>query len=74
MTTVELIIEKAKDLPADKQQELLDFAEFLRQRTEAKAPLRSAAGMWEDLGIDVTAEDIDAMRKEMWGNFPRKDI
>jgi Protein of unknown function (DUF2281) len=74
MTTWELIAEKARGLPADKQQELLDFAEFLRERTTTKAPLKSAAGLWADLGIDITAEDIDEARREMWGNFPREDI
>jgi hypothetical protein len=74
MTTWELIAEKAKELPAEKQQELLDFAEFLRTRTADTRPLTSAAGLWEDLGVDISAEDIDEARREMWGNFPRADI
>ena len=74
MTTWELIAEKAKDLPLDKQQELLDFAEFLHARSETKHPLHSIAGLCEDLGIDISAEDIDEARREMWGNFPREDI
>ncbi|MEW6741623.1 MAG: hypothetical protein AB1486_02595 [Planctomycetota bacterium] len=74
MTTVELIAEKARDLPPDKQQELLDFADFLRVRCGAKRPLKSLAGLCEDLGIDISAEDIDQARREMWGSFPREDI
>ena len=74
MTTWELIAEKAKDLPLDKQQELLDFAEFLCARVGTKPPLKSSAGLWEDLGVDISAEDIDEARREMWGNFPRNDI
>ena len=74
MTTWELIAERAKELPADKQQELLDFAEFLRVRAPMKPPLRSSAGLWEGLGINITGEDIDEARREMWGNFPREDI
>jgi hypothetical protein len=74
MTTWELIAERAKDLPADKQQELLDFAEFLHRKYEAKRPLHSVGGLCEDLGVDISAEDIDAARREMWGNFPREDI
>jgi hypothetical protein len=31
-------------------------------------------GLWKDLGFDVTAEDIDEVRKEVWKNFPREDI
>jgi hypothetical protein len=74
MTTWELIAEEARGLPADKQQELLDFAEFLRTRTTGERPLKSAAGLWEDLGVDITAEDIEEARREMWGHFPREDI
>jgi hypothetical protein len=74
MTTWELIAERAKELPPDRQQELLDFAEFLRLRVVPKAPLRSAAGLWKDLGIDITEEDIAEAGREMWGNFPREDI
>jgi hypothetical protein len=32
MTTWELVAEKIKDLPPDKQQEVLDFVEFVRER------------------------------------------
>lgn len=74
MTTWELIAEKAKDLPLDKQQELLDFAEFLRARACAKPALKSSFGLWEDLGANISAEDIDEARRAMWGNFPRNDI
>jgi len=74
MTTVDLIVDKAKDLPPDKQQELLDFAEFLRARALPKKPLKSSAGLWKDLGVDITDEDIAEARREMWGNFPREDI
>lgn len=34
----------------------------------------SLYGLWKDLGIDLSAEDIDAARREMWGNFPRDDF
>jgi hypothetical protein len=74
MTTWELIAEKAKDLPPDKQQELLDFAEFLQARAVPPRPLKSSAGLWKDLGLDITEEDIAEARREMWGNFPREDI
>jgi hypothetical protein len=74
MTTWQLIVEEAKALPPDKQQELLDFAEFLRQRSATRAALKSSAGMWRDLEVDITAEDIDSARREMWGKFPREDI
>jgi hypothetical protein len=74
MTTWELIAEKARELPADKQHALLDFAEFLHTRPASQRPLVSAAGLWANLGVDITSEDIDEARREMWGNFPREDI
>ncbi len=39
-----------------------------------KTPKRSLLGLWEDLNNNVSAEDIDEARREMWGNFPREDI
>jgi hypothetical protein len=74
MSTPERIAESVRDLPAERQQEVLDFVEFLRARTCRRAPLRSAEGLWAGLGIDITEEDIAQARREMWGNFPREDI
>jgi hypothetical protein len=39
MNTEQAILETVRTLPLDKQQEVLDFAEFLRQKTEAKNQL-----------------------------------
>jgi hypothetical protein len=72
MTTWEIIAEKSRNLPADKQQEVLDFVEFLGARRQGKRPLRDLAGLWQ--GFDVSPEDIADARREMWGNFPRSDI
>jgi hypothetical protein len=41
---------------------------------EPRRGLRSMAGMWAGMGIEITDEDIDEARREMWGNFPRDDI
>jgi putative lipoic acid-binding regulatory protein len=35
---------------------------------------KSLRGLWKDLNVHLTAEDIDQARKEMWANFPREDI
>ena len=37
-------------------------------------PLRSLLGLCADLGPAPSAEDIDHVRQEMWGDFPREDI
>ena len=38
---------------------------------EPQQPLPSLYGLWADLNVNVSAEDIDEARREMWGNFPR---
>jgi hypothetical protein len=70
MNVEQAILEKLRQLPVDKQQELLNFAEFLSQKT-IKTPLRSARGLCANLKVDITEEDIAQARQEMWGNFPR---
>jgi uncharacterized protein DUF2281 len=66
------LVKKLKTLTYDKQREALDFAEFLVDRMPPKPPRRSPAGLWADLGIHITEEDIAEARQEMWGNFPRE--
>jgi hypothetical protein len=68
------VLEKLRQLPVEKQQEVLNFAEFLHQKITPKPPLRSVKGLWSSLDIDITEEDIAQARKEMWGNFPEEDI
>lgn len=74
MNLEQAVLEKLRTLTPDKQQEVLDFAEFLNQKQPPKRPLKSVKGLWADLKVDITEEDIAQARKEMWGNFPREDI
>lgn len=74
MNIEQAVLEKLRTLTPDKQQEVLDFAEFLHQKNPPKRPLKSVKGLWADLKVDITEEDIAQARKEMWGNFPREDI
>lgn len=66
----EAVVTKLRELPEDRQQEVLDFANFLG--TKQKPPLKSLRGLWKDFGISISEEDIAEARKEMWGNFPRE--
>lgn len=70
MTLEETILETLRELPVDKQKEVLDFAQYLKQKTQPQRPWRSLRGLWADLGIQITDEDIAEARKEMWDNFP----
>jgi hypothetical protein len=68
------ILAQLRELSPDKQQEVLDFASFLKERDPQRGPLRSLYGLWKDQGISISEEDIAEARKEMWGSFPREQF
>lgn len=71
MTIEELVLEKLRTLSPAQQKEVLDLVESLSRTNGPRKPLRSLRGLWADLGIEITEEDIAEARREMWGNFPR---
>lgn len=71
MTIEQQVLEKLRDLPPEKQKEVLDFVASLQKQNGTKKPLRSLRGLWKDLNVRVTEEDLAEARREMWGNFPR---
>ncbi|MGA9474050.1 MAG: DUF2281 domain-containing protein [Terriglobales bacterium] len=71
MTIEQQVLEKLRDLPPEKQKEVLDFVDFLKEKNSTKKERRSLLGLWADLNFHVTEEDIAEARREMWGNFPR---
>jgi hypothetical protein len=72
VSTAELIAQKTSALSPEKQQEILDFVEFLALREAPKAALRSLDGLWQ--GLDLSKDDIEETRQGLWGDFPRADI
>jgi len=70
----QILIDKLKSLPVEKKQEALDFIEFLEKKVSRKLPRQTCEGLWKDLKINITSEDIEEVRREMWGEFPRKDF
>ncbi|HEY9863854.1 MAG TPA: DUF2281 domain-containing protein [Candidatus Obscuribacterales bacterium] len=74
MNLEQAVLDKLRTLPLDKQQEVLNFAEFLQQKNFPKRSLKSVKGLCADLKIDITEEDIAQARQEMWGNFPREIV
>jgi hypothetical protein len=68
------ILEVVRALPPDKQNEILDHATRLRDQASDKKPMHSLKGLWADLDIRLSAEEIDAAQHEMWKNFPRNDL
>jgi len=71
MTIEEKVLEKLRELPPEKQKEVLDFVRSLQENNGSPRKLRSLEGLLEDLNVDFTEEDIAQARREMWGNFPR---
>jgi hypothetical protein len=74
MSVEQAILEAIRALPAEKQQELLSHATRLREETGPKKPFMSIKGLWSDLGISPSADEIEENQREMWKNFPREDI
>lgn len=71
MTLDQAILAKVNALPADKQQEVLDFVEFLATKATPSRARRRVKGLLADFKTEITAEDIAEARREMWANFPR---
>ena len=71
MTIEQQVLEKLRDLPPEKQKEVLNFVAQLKEQADHKTPRRSLLGLWADLNTNITKEDIAQARREMWGNFPR---
>lgn len=60
-------------LPPDQQREALDFVEFLEKKAAVHEARVSLCGIYADLGIHLSAEEIDEARREAWGGFARDD-
>ena len=72
MTLERAIFDAVRALPAGKRQEVLDHVKRLHDvATQPRKPRKSGRGLWADLNIDLSAEEIDEARREMWENFPR---
>lgn len=69
-----MVIEKLKALPPDQQREVPDFLEFLLEKQGAKQPHESLHGLWADLGIEISEEDIADARREISNTFLRESF
>jgi hypothetical protein len=71
MTLEQSILEAIRSLPPEKQKELLEHANRLREDVAPRKPFKSVKGLWADLSITLTDKEIEENRREMWKNFPR---
>ena len=66
------VLRNLRQLSPEKQQNVLDFTEFLKKQQIPNQSNPSLKGIWSNLAIDITEEDMAEARREMWGNFPRE--
>jgi hypothetical protein len=72
MSREEAILEAIREIAPDKEKDILDRAEQITTQPQGrKKPLPSLDGIWADLKIDLSEEDLREARREMWKNFPR---
>lgn len=74
MSLEEAILEAVRALPAKKQQEVLNHAVRPRDEEGKNRPFKSIRGLWADLGVSLSPEEIEENQQDMWRNFSRKDI
>ncbi|RMF34091.1 MAG: hypothetical protein D6759_06280 [Chloroflexi bacterium] len=75
VVTLEEVLTLARQLPARDQVRLIErlAPEIERALVVVQPPPRkSLRGLWR--GLEITEEEIDQIRREMWQNFPREDI
>ena len=73
--TFEAVLAMVRQLPAVEKARLIerisfDIEQSLQHRISKERT--SLRGVWK--GTDISEEDIEEARREMWGNFPRDDI
>ena len=74
MSLEQAILEAVRTLPPDKQREVYEHAARLRAETTKRPPFKSVRGLWADLGISLSAEELDENQREMWQGLPRDDL
>jgi hypothetical protein len=73
--TLEQVISLARQLPpVDKIRLIERIAPEIERDMHQQKPLKSLLGLCADLGTAPSSADIDEIRREMWGGFPREDI
>ena len=74
MSLEQAILAAVQALPPEKQQEVLNHAAKLRDEAGSRVPFKSVRGLWADLGISLSGEEIEENQQDMWRTFRREDI
>lgn len=84
MTLEQAVLENLRELPLDKQQEVLDFIQFLRYKSSAKEPLTRSEqqevltetqeinDFWSALQDFRQRVDLKSIDDDSWGNLRDK--
>lgn len=67
------ILEELGRIPPEKRPEVLKVVRELRRKYNPEFKFRDMMGMFTDQGVHITAEEINEMRREMWGIAPSAD-
>jgi hypothetical protein len=76
--TFDEVLSSAKQLTPGQKLRLIeaivpDLEEPLQWAEGGEKPLRSLYGLRKDFGVSISADEIDAARREMWNDFSRQD-
>jgi len=69
MTSEEFLLQKIKVLPPDLKQKAIEFVVSLQSEAQNKTPRVSLKGIWADMNVNITEEDIREARNEMWRGY-----
>jgi hypothetical protein len=64
-----LILEIPEDIPLGEHKIVI----VIDEKTEP-IKKKSLLGLWKEYGRSPGSNEIEEMRKDVWGNFPREDI
>lgn len=71
MTVKDAVLEDLETLSLAKQEEVLDFVQFLKAKQTKRKPRRSLQGSLAHLDIKWTEEDMRRARNEMWRGYTK---
>ena len=76
MTTAQSIIHKVLSLPAEKQEKVLRYAEQMERQSSRRPfrPLIDPKGAAAEVGGDLSLEDFQASRRELWGRGSDREL
>ena len=74
--SVEQLVSVIRQLPPRERLRIITqvLPDLERELPAGQKPKRSLWGLCADLGTAPSALEIDEIRKEVWGGFPRGDI